>query len=251
MTDNVLYTYVVRLADDAIILSQRLSEWCGHASHIEEDVALSNIALDLIGQARILYSHAAGLEGKGRTEDDICFFRVERQYTNCLLVEQPNADFAVTITRQLFFSAFMLPFWTALKSSNDDVLSGLAAKAEKEVAYHLRHSSEWFIRLGDGTPESHSRIEAAVDDLWMYTGELFDLDEITNGLVKRGLAIDPETLRSEWNETINAVLARATISRPDECWMQIGGRSGEHTEHLGHLLSPMQYLQRSYPGETW
>lgn len=248
---QTLFTYCMRLADDAVILSHRLSEWCGHASHIEEDVAITNISLDLIGQARALYSYAAEIEGKGRDEDQLAYLRSEREYSNLVLVEQPNGDFGKTIARQLLFSAFMLPFWEAMKTSKDSQLAAIAAKAEKEVAYHLRHSAEWTIRLGDGTPESHRRTQEGLDELWMYTGEMFATDEIEQELIAAGIAIDPASLRDEWNKTIDEVLARATLQRPADGWMHIGGRKGMHTEHLGHALSDFQYLQRAYPGCNW
>ncbi|SDQ85436.1 1,2-phenylacetyl-CoA epoxidase subunit PaaC [Pseudovibrio sp. Tun.PSC04-5.I4] len=251
MSNTPLFTYTMRLADDSAILCQRLSEWCGHASHLEEDIALTNVALDLIGHARALYSYAGEQEGKGRDEDAMCFYRVEREYTNLLLVEQPNDDFAYAILRQFLFSAFMHPFWEAMIASKDEQLSALAAKAEKEVAYHLRHSAEWVIRLGDGTEESHNRACDALETLWMYTGELFECDTVVSSLVAQGVAIDPLSIKHIWDETVNTVLARANLERPDQSWMQTGGRKGEHSEHLGHILAPMQYLQRSFPNAIW
>ncbi|WP_063287351.1 MULTISPECIES: 1,2-phenylacetyl-CoA epoxidase subunit PaaC [unclassified Pseudovibrio] len=251
MTDTALFTYCMRLADDSAILSQRLGEWCGHASHLEEDIALTNIALDLIGHARELYTYAGQIEGKGRDEDALCFHRVEREFNNLLLVEQPNDDFAYAIMRQFLFSAFMHPFWEAMMNSKDEQLAGLAAKAEKEAAYHLRHSAEWVIRLGDGTEESHNRISDALEFLWMYTGEMFECDEVVSSLVAKEVAIDPLSIKHLWDETVNTVLARANLERPTESWMQTGGRKGEHSEHLGHILSPMQYLQRSFPQAQW
>lgn len=251
MKDQALFTYCMRLADDAAVLCQRLSEWCGHASHLEEDIALTNVALDHIGHARELYSYAGQIEGEGRDEDALCFHRVEREFSNLLLVEQPNNDFAWAIMRQFLFSAYMHPFWQALKNSSDEHLAGLAAKAEKEAAYHLRHSAEWVIRLGDGTQESHSRISEALDDLWMYTGEMFEVDQALSDLIARGIAVDPMQVKPEWEETVRSVLAKAQLEMPVEAWMQTGGRKGEHSEHLGHLLAPMQYLQRSFPQAQW
>lgn len=250
MTD-ALFTYVLRLADDAAILGQRLGEWCGHAPTLEEDIGLANVALDHVGQARALYSYAAKVEGKGRDEDQLCFLRVERAFRNCLLVEQPNGDFARTIARQLFFSAFMLPFWEALTGSSDATLAAIAAKAEKEAAYHLRHASEWTIRLGDGTAESHRRMQEAIDLLWPYTGELFEADAIVSELVAAGIAVDPQGLRAGWLETLGRVLEEATLTLPEHGWMQTGGREGRHSESFGHLLSEMQYMQRAYPGRSW
>ncbi|WP_170956024.1 1,2-phenylacetyl-CoA epoxidase subunit PaaC [Cohaesibacter gelatinilyticus] len=248
---DALFKYLVRLADDTVILSHRLGEWCGHASHIEEDVAMTNISLDLIGQARNLYSYAAEVEGKGRDEDQLAYLRNEREFTNLILVEQPNGDFGKTMARQLLYSAFMLPFWEAMMASKDKQLAAIAAKAEKEVTYHLRHAAEWTIRLGDGTPESHRRMQEGIDELWMYTGELFVKDEVEERLIEAGIAIDPESLRGAWERTIEEVLTRATLKRPEDGWMHVGGRNGVHTEHLGHALSDFQYLQRAYPDCTW
>jgi ring-1,2-phenylacetyl-CoA epoxidase subunit PaaC len=249
--DAPLVQYALRLADNALVLGHRLSEWCGHAPMLEEDIALANIALDLIGQARPLYVYAAELEGEGRNEDKLAYLRDASQYRNVLLVEQPNGDFAVTIVRQFLYAAFMAPFWRLLAGSRDATFAAIAAKAEKEAAYHLRHSAEWLIRLGDGTPESHARAQAALDELWMYTGELFEADAIERGLIERGVALDPQTLRPEWDETVDRVLGEATLKRPPDGWMQTGGRTGRHSEHLGFILADMQFLQRAYPGATW
>ena len=246
-----LFTYTLRLADDAAILGQRLGEWCGHAPTLEEDIGLANVGLDHIGQARALYTYAGAVEGAGRDEDQLCFLRKEREFGNCLLVEQPNTDFAHTIARQLFFSAYMLPFWGKLTGSRDETLAAIAAKAEKEAAYHLRHSGEWTIRLGDGTDESRMRMQAAIDTLWSYTGELFEADEVVSRLVAEGIAIDPESLRDEWHASVRDVLDEALLRMPPEGWMQTGGRSGRHSESFGHLLTEMQYMQRTYPGMRW
>jgi ring-1,2-phenylacetyl-CoA epoxidase subunit PaaC len=236
-------------ADDALILGHRLSEWCGHAPMMEEDMALANIGLDLIGQARALYAYAAEVEAAGNDEDGYAYLRDVRQYRNLLLVEQPNGDFARTIVRQFFYSAFADPYWRAMMSSTDPTLAAIAAKSEKESAYHLRHSAEWVIRLGDGTAESHARAQAAVDELWPYTGEAFEPDD--GDLVGRGAAIDPASLHETWSRTVAGVLAEATLTAPALGWMQRGGRNGRHSEHLGHLLSELQYLQRSFPGAKW
>lgn len=248
---DLLFAYTLRLADDAAILGQRLGEWCGHAPTLEEDIGLANIALDHIGQARALYTYAGEVEGKGRDEDQLCFLRKEREFSNCLLVEQPNGDFAETIARQFFFSAFMLPFWEKMKASGDETLAAIAAKAEKEAAYHLRHSAEWVIRLGDGTQESHERMQDAIELLWPFTGELFEADDTVKALVAEGIAVDPASIRDEWRETVKKVLGQATLQMPEEGWAQTGGRSGIHTEHFGHLLTEMQYMQRTYPGLKW
>jgi ring-1,2-phenylacetyl-CoA epoxidase subunit PaaC len=243
--------YVLRLADTAVILGHRLGEWCGTAPMLEEDIALTNMALDLIGQARMLYTHAGALEGQGRDEDALAYLRDVPAWRNLLLVEQPNGDFAQTIVRQLLYAALMAPLWRALTASTDATLAAIAAKAEKEAAYHVRHSGEWLIRLGDGTEESHRRAQDALDELWPYTGELFETDAADRALIAAGIAVDPAGLRDAWNATIDTVLAEATLRRPADAWMQTGGRVGRHSEHLGHLLSEMQFLQRAYPGATW
>jgi ring-1,2-phenylacetyl-CoA epoxidase subunit PaaC len=231
-------------ADDALLLGHRLSEWTGHAPMLEEELALANIALDLIGQSRALYSYAGTLTG--RTEDQLAYLRDAPAWRNCLIVELPNGDFAFSIARLLLVSAFLDPFWRATITSTDSTIAAVAAKAEKETAYHLRHAAEWLIRLGDGTTESHRRTQTALDDLWPYTGELFTA--VANDA---GTAPDPMSLRDTWNATVDGILARATLMRPPDGWMQSGGRDGRHTEHLGHLLADMQFLQRTYPGATW
>lgn len=252
MTDNnPLFDYVIRLADDHLILGQRLGEWCGEAPTLEEDLALANIALDLIGQARSLYGYAATVEGEGRDEDQLAFLRYERDYRNALIAELPNGDFACTIVRQFFIAAFMKPFWREMLKSRDETLAAIAAKALKEVSYHLRHSSEWVIRLGDGTEESHRRMVDALDDMVIYTGELFEMDGLSKDMVGQGIGVDAAELESEWRSTIETVLGEATLQLPEVKHMQTGGRMGRHTEHLGHILSELQYMQRAYPGLTW
>jgi ring-1,2-phenylacetyl-CoA epoxidase subunit PaaC len=251
VSDDPLFLYTLRRADDALILGHRLSEWCGHAPMLEEDMALANIALDLLGQARELYSYAAETEGKGNDEDRLAYLRDERQYRNLLLLEQPNGDFARTMVRQLFYSAFADPYWRAMMGSSDPTLAAIAAKSEKESAYHLRHASEWIIRLGDGTDESHRRAQDAIEHLWAFTGEMFSTDAGERGLIDAGIAIDPAGLREPWQATVSAVLAEATLTKPTNDWMQQGGRAGRHSEHLGHLLTELQYTQRAFPGLTW
>jgi ring-1,2-phenylacetyl-CoA epoxidase subunit PaaC len=251
VTLSPLLTYTLRLADNALILGHRLSEWIGHAPLLEEELALGNVALDLIGQARALYAYAGAVEGRGRDEDALAYLRDAGDFRNILLVEQPNGDFAVTIIRQFLYAAFMHPLWRALARSNDATLAAIAAKAEKEAAYHLRHASEWLIRLGDGTDESRRRAQTALDDLWPYTGEMFESDAVEHDLIAQGIAVDPESRRAEWERSVDTVLAEATLARPPAAWMQSGGRSGRHSEHLGHLLAAMQFLQRAYPGATW
>lgn len=246
-----LLTYVLDRADDALILGHRLSEWCGHAPIMEEDMALANMGLDLIGQARALYAYASEIEANGHDEDHYAYLREQGQYGNLLLVEQPNGDFAQTMVRQFLYSAFIDPFWRAMMGSSDATLAAIAAKAEKESAYHLRHSAEWLIRLGDGTAESHARAQEAVDALWAFTGEMFETSATEHDLIAAGIAVDSAALRAEWDRTVDAILKQATLKRPENNWMQKGGRSGRHSEHLGHLLTELQYVQRTYPGAKW
>jgi ring-1,2-phenylacetyl-CoA epoxidase subunit PaaC len=251
ISETPLVLCALRRADDALILGHRLSEWCGHAPMLEEDMALANIGLDLLGQARELYAYAARVEGKDNDEDKFAYLRDVRQYRNLLLLEQPNGDFARTMTRQFFYSAFADVFWRAMIKSKDAMLAAIAAKSEKESAYHLRHSSEWMVRLGDGTDESHRRAQGAIDDLWAFTGEMFAADDSERGLIEAGIAVDPATLRPKWLQTVADVLTEATLVQPTDEWMQRGGRHGRHSEHLGHLLSELQSMQRSFPGAKW
>jgi ring-1,2-phenylacetyl-CoA epoxidase subunit PaaC len=251
VSETPLVLYTLRRADDALILGHRLSEWCGHAPAMEEDMALANMGLDLLGQARELYAYAAKAEGKGNDEDKFAYLRDVRQYRNLLLLEQPNGDFARTMVRQFFYAGFADLYWRAMMRSGDATLAAIAAKSEKESAYHIRHSSEWIVRLGDGTEESHRRAQNAIDDLWAFTGEMFAVDDSERGLIERGIAIDPAGLRALWLKTITAVVNEATLSLPKGDWMQQGGRDGRHSEHLGHLLSELQSMQRSFPGATW
>jgi ring-1,2-phenylacetyl-CoA epoxidase subunit PaaC len=251
MTPTPLFLATLRLADDALILGHRLSEWCGHAPVLEEELALANLGLDLIGQARSLYAHAGEIEGKGRDEDKLAYLRRENEYRNVLLVEQPNGDFAQTMVRQLIYSAFMHPFHRAMAASKDATLAGVAAKAEKEMAYHVRHSAEWVIRLGDGTAESHRRTQAALDLLWPYAGELFEVDGPMRAAVDAGFVPDPETLRATFDATMAEVLAEATLTLPRIGSFQTGGRAGRHSEHMGFLLTELQYMQRAFPNAVW
>jgi ring-1,2-phenylacetyl-CoA epoxidase subunit PaaC len=247
--ESPLVLQLLRRADDALILGHRLSEWTGRAPMPEEELALANIALDLIGQARALYSHAGTITG--HTEDQLAYLRDAGAWRNCLLVELPNGDFALTIARLLLFSAFADPFWRAATGSVEATVAAIAAKAEKETAYHLRHASEWLIRLGDGTMESHRRAQAALDELWPYSGEFFVTDAADASLIEARVIPDPASVRDTWNASVGSIVSRATLERPMDGWMQLGGRSGRHTEHLGHLLAEMQHLQRSHPGATW
>jgi ring-1,2-phenylacetyl-CoA epoxidase subunit PaaC len=251
MTETPLFTYTLRLADNALVLGHRLSEWCGHGPMLEEDLALANMALDCIGQARNFYTYAGEIEGKGRGEDQLAYLRDCDSFRNILLVERPRGDFAFTILRQFFYAAFMHPFFERLAGSNDATLAAIAAKAEKEMAYHLRHCAEWVIRLGDGTEESAARLSEALLDLWPFTGEMFELDDTERALIEAGTAVDPAQIRPLWLETVDRVFAEAQLARPKDGWMQTGGRRGEHSEHLGHLLADLQFMQRAYPGATW
>jgi len=251
MGERALFTYTLRLADNALVLGHRLSEWCGHAPVLEEDLALANLGLDLIGQARAFYAYAGEIEGRGRDEDALAYLRDAREYRNILLLEQPNGDFAATMVRQLIYAAFAHPYFETLTGSRDSTLAAIAAKGAKELAYHVRHSSEWVIRLGDGTAESHRRAQDALDELWPYAGEMFEVDDIERELIAAQVAVDPQTVRPAWQRTMDAVIGEATLTLPCPGWMQTGGRIGHHSEHLGHILSELQFLQRAYPGAVW
>jgi ring-1,2-phenylacetyl-CoA epoxidase subunit PaaC len=250
-TREAHFTFVLRLADDHLILGHRISEWCGHAPMLEEDLAMPNMALDLIGQARALYEHAGELEGKGRSEDDLAYLRLERGYFNCLMVERENGDFAHTMLRQFLFAAFMEPYWQAMTGSSDPVLAAIAAKAAKEAAYHIRHAGEWVIRLGDGTEESAVRMKNAVEALIPHVGELFEDDEVTAAVAKAGIAPEPSEIRQQWQQTVDKVFCEALLDFPAGHFNRTGGRKGRHGEAMGHLLAELQYLQRAYPGATW
>lgn len=248
---TALVEYCVRLGDDALILGHRLSEWSGQAPTLEEDIALSNLSLDMIGQARLLYTLAGEREGLGRDEDKFAYFRDAAGFSNCLLVEQPNGDFAATVVRHLLFAAMMHPYYEAMANSRERALAEIAAKAAKEMAYHVRHAAEWAIRLGDGTEESRRRMTDALDDLWGYSGELFEMDAIETSLAAKGIAPDRTAIRPRFEATISRVLAEATLAAPKPRHMQTGGRAGRHTEHLGHLLAEMQVLARAHPEAVW
>ena len=250
-TDKLISEYALRIGDTSLILGQRLGEWCGHGPVLEEDIALTNIALDLIGQATTFLAYAGKMEGKNRTEDDLAFFRETREFRNTLLAEQPNGDFAQTILRQLFISTFQFYFFDQLKKSSDEMFASLAEKSLKEVSYHLRHSAEWTYRLGDGTDVSRKKMLAALNELWRYTGDLFLMDETDKELLKLNIAVDLNKVRTEWEKKINEIFSKATLSIQTETFMITGGIKGNHTEHLGHLLSEMQILPRSFPGATW
>lgn len=248
--DNSL-AYILHLADNALILGQRLSEWCGHGPILEQDMAMTNISLDLVGQSRSLYQLAGEMEGKGRSEDDLAFLRVEIDYKNCLLVEQPNGDFAKTILRQFFYDAYNYHNYTVLLQSNNDQLKAIAEKSLKEITYHLKWSSEWVIRLGDGTDESLLRMKNAIMELWPFTGELLAPVDYEIEAAKSGLGVDLEKIKVNWIEEVNNIFGEAGLKVPERAWMQKGGKKGVHTEHLGFILADMQYLQRTYPGQKW
>ncbi len=248
---NDAATYALRLGDDALVLAQRLSEWSARAPELEEDLALTNVALDLLGQARQLLTRAGELEGEGRDEDDLAYLRGDREFLNALIVEQPNGDFARTIARQLMFSTYQLALYDRLRDSTDPVISGVAEKAVKEVAYHRDHAREWTLRLGDGTEESHRRMQEGVDWMWPLATELFEHDALAERLVAEGIAADARELRPAWEHYVGAVLEEATLAIPETNYAATGGRRGEHSEALGHLLAVMQSTHRAYPGATW
>ncbi|AKZ62928.1 phenylacetic acid degradation protein [Herbaspirillum hiltneri N3] len=245
-------TYVRRLGDNALILSQRLSEWCGKGPALEEDMALTNVSLDLIGQARMWLSYAGELEGAGRGEDQLAFLRDAHQFSNVLLVEQPNGNYADTLVRQFFFDAAHYFLLEALTTSTDARIAEIAQKSIKEVTYHVRRSGDLIVRLGDGTELSHRMVQQAVDYLWPYTGELFSSDATDLAMQQEGVAPAPDKIRAQWLQHVQEILTEATLQTPPaDAWMQSGGKQGKHTEHLGYLLAEMQFLQRAYPGATW
>jgi len=243
--------YLLRLGDTSLVLGQRLAEWVGHSPALEEDLGLANLSLDLIGQARLLLSYAGELEGQGRDEDALAFLRDAPAFVNLTLAEQPNGDFGRTIVRQFLLDAWQLEVYADLLNSSDARLAGIAAKAIKETRYHLRFSSGWLVRLGDGTEESHRRVQEALNELWRFTVELFAADEVDDALVAAGVAPDLVELRGRWSARIDEVLREATLARPADVPYQWFGKRGVHTEHLGHMLAEMQHLQRTYPGAQW
>ncbi len=244
--NSSLIDYTLHLADSNLILAQRNAEWCGHGPILEQDIAISNISLDLLGQSRNFYQHAATLIGNDATEDSLAYLRTEREFKNCLLVEQPNGDWGQTILRQFFFSAFQYLLYGQLQTNKDEQITAIAAKALKEVTYHLRWSSEWVVRLGDGTDESHQRMLQAIDELWRYTGELFMPADY-----EKESGIDFSVLKEDWMKKVSSVFEEATLPIPEKVFMQSGGKTGVHTEHLGFILTELQYLQRTYPGAEW
>ena len=254
-----LIDYTLHLADSALILGHRNSEWTGHGPILEQDIAISNIALDLIGQARNFYQYAAQLTGNGNiTEDTLAYLRDGWDFKNCLLVEQPNGDWAQTILRQFFFSAYQFYFYQQLQHSSDTQLSAIAEKSLKEVTYHLKWSAEWVIRLGDGTEESNKRMQQALENLWRYTGELMIPSEYEMQLLEQNISVDLSEIKKSWEKKVKDIFEEATLLVPpektekgDAVWMQTGGKTGSHTEHLGYVLAEMQFLQRAYPGSEW
>ena len=245
-----LFTYTLRIADSSLILGQRMSEWCSNGPTLEEDIAMSNISLDMFGQANGFYQYAAQLDGT-KSADELAFRRNEREFFNHQLVEQENGNFGTTMVRNFLHDVFNLLFYTELSKSKDETLSALASKSLKEVKYHLRHSSNWLVRLGDGTVESNDKTQVALEELWMYTGELFEMDNLDVELLNSGVAVDNSALKSEWDKMVNNTLAKAKLTRPEDAYMATGGKKGLHTEYLGFILSEMQFLQRAYPDAKW
>lgn len=271
-TNQLLYT--LQLADNALIIGHRISEWCGHGPILEQDIALTNTALDHLGQARSLYQHAASIfnalpqsektktffstalqniinAGEELDEDDMAYLRDGWDFRNLLLVEQPNKDWAYTVCRSFFYDAYNFYFYKELQNSKDTALAAIAEKSLKEVTYHLRWSSEWMIRLGDGTEESHTRLQNAVNERWMFTGELTTMTEVDKAMAKEGIGVDLEKIKQQWSDKVNEVLAEATVKIPETGWMQQGGKEGRHTEHLGYILAELQFMQRAYPNMEW
>ncbi len=249
--NSSLIDYTLHLADNALIIGHRNSEWCGHGPVLEQDIAISNIALDFIGQARNLYQYAAELSGNDATEDSLAFLRDVPEFKNLLITELPNGDWAQTTLRQFLFSTYQYYFYQQLQNSSDTRLAAIAAKSLKEVTYHLRWSSEWVIRLGDGTEESKQRLLTAVDEVWNFTGEMFLPANYETALLQNHIGVDLTTIREQWLQKVQEVFAEATISIPEKSWAQQGGKTGIHTEHLGYILAEMQFLQRAYPGAEW
>ncbi len=246
-----LKNYTLFLADNALILGQRLGEWCGHGPVLEQDIALTNISLDHLGQSRMLLQYAAKQVGNGATEDSLAFFRNEGEFRNLLITELPNNDWAYTLAKHFLFDTFNFFQYEFLMNSKDETIQAIARKAIKEIAYHAQFSAEWIIRMGDGTEESHQRVQNAIDELWMYTGELFVADSSSEAMTKAAVAPDYALLKEQWQEKVSQVLEIATLVKPEEGWMQKGGREGKHTEHMGYILAEMQHLPRTYPTAKW
>ncbi len=250
LKDNLI-RLVTHLGDNNLILGHRISEWCGHGPVLEQDIALTNIALDLIGQARMYYQYAAELTGGNATEDSIAYLRVEREYSNYLLCERPNGDFGTTIARQFIYDSWHYFFLHALQNSADKQLAAIAEKSIKEVAYHKRYSSEWLIRLGDGTSESHVRVQTSINDLWKYAEEMFEPAAFENIAISNNIYPRPALLKEQIDSFRLEILNSATLTKPEVSYFQTGGKTGIHSEYLGHILSELQYVQRAYPGLEW
>lgn len=248
---GTLRVYVTRIADDLLINAQRLAEYMTNAPELEEELAIANISLDNLGVAQALYSYAATVADDGRSADELAFLRTEREFTNCLLVEQPHRDFADVMVRQFFLDAWHLELWAALEASTDPTIAAVAAKAVKEARYHVRHSSGWVVRLGDGTPESGARTQRAIDSLWRFTGELTTGDNHDATAAAAGFGVNPADLEGGWNARVQQVIGTARLAIPEDPFQATGGRQGRHTEHLGHLLAELQFMQRAYPGLDW
>lgn len=243
--------FALALGDDALTLGQRLSEWISNGPFLEEDIALANVALDFVGRARMFLSYAAELEGEGRSEDDLAFFRDAREFRNLLIFELPIGDFGHTMARQYLIDAFEVPYFEALSRSGDDTIAAIAAKAVKECRYHLRRSRDWILRLGDGTEESHRRAQSGFNEAWPFVAELFEMPDYEARLLEAGIATDRAALKASWRSAVEATLGEATLELPQDDHVIRGGREGVHTEHLGHMLSEMQFMQRAYPGLAW
>lgn len=249
--DSKVLEYTLRLADNALILGQRLVEWCGHGPVLEQDIALSNIALDQLGQARMLLQYAAEQKGEGFTEDKLAFFRVDSEFRNSLIVELPNQDWGFTLARQFYFDTYNYFLYSELLKSSDDNIKAIAQKAIKEITYHAQWSAEWIIRLGDGTEESHARIQKSIDELWEWTGELFSKDEIDLYAENQNIGPNQDTIKDNWHQKVDQILEIAKLKKPEGSWMQSGGKQGDHTEYLGFILAEMQSLPRTYPEANW
>ena len=249
--ESALLAYVMRLGDNALVLGQRMIELVAAYPELEEELANANFALDYIGQARMFYTCAGELEGQGRSEDDFAFLRDENEFRNLLLLEQPNGHFGDSLAKLVLFELFYFAQLQALTGCEDARVAEIAARAEKEIRYHLRHNTQWLVRLGDGTEESHRRVQESVNELWRFTGEMFEADEIDTIVEKAWGGPNLEQLRERWLADINAILINATLDKPEDEWMASGGKAGRHTEHLGYMIAEMQYLQRAHPGANW
>lgn len=251
MNNKHLFDYILSIADNSLILGQRLGELCGHGPTLETDIAGTNISLDLIGQCRNYYQYAAKIQGKGKNEDDLAFLRLEREYKNVLLVEQPNEHFGFVMGRQYLFDVFHLLFMTQMLNSKDETLAAIAKKAIKEVSYHKRFSGDWVKRLGDGSPESNAKMQEAIDDLWTYTDELFDMTEADKAMVNEGIGVDVLKLKEIYYTEVSELLEEANLAVPESKYFTRGGKKGIHSEHMGYLLAELQYMQRTYPNMEW